>query len=111
VEENASVVEEAEGSVERDEGGVWGVAGDDDGSVEGFDGGGIFADAEEVDGWREWKWKVVVGCMVVVTVVVISEVAPFFVGKTMKNSWCDQHASSHFLGVPITYYRMCTSKY
>ena len=41
-----------------------------------------------MDGWREWKWKVVVGCMMVVTVVVIGEVAPF---STVKNSWCDQH--------------------
>jgi len=47
-----------------------------------------------VEGWREWKWKVVVGYMVVVTVVVISEVAPFFAVKTMKNSWYDQHGST-----------------
>lgn len=47
-----------------------------------------------MEGWREWKWKVVVGYMVVVTVVVISEVAPFFAVKTMKNSWYDQHGST-----------------
>lgn len=51
-----------------------------------------------MDSWREWNWKVVVGCMVVVTVVVIGEEAPFFAVKTMKNSWCDhQHGSSYFL--------------
>jgi len=88
VEESASVAEEAEWGVEGDESGVGRMAGDDEGSVEGFDGGGVSADAWEVDGWREWKWKVVVGCMMVVTVVVIGEVAPF---STVKNSWCDQH--------------------
>lgn len=44
MEESASVAEEAEGGVERDEGGVGRMAGDDEGSVEGFDGGGMFAD-------------------------------------------------------------------
>lgn len=46
-----------------------------------------------MDSWREWNWKVVVGCMVVVTVVVIGEEAPFFAVKTMKNSWCDHQST------------------
>jgi hypothetical protein len=70
---------------------------DEEGRVEFFDGVEVSADTKEVECWRECKCKVVVLLM---TVVVIGEGAPFFALKTKHSSWYAKHdASSLFLPV------------